>query len=65
MSASQDATARPTAEGWYEVKWEPDSEWTRVFLFEGGETWGFHENDDPESVELDVDSAKTLWRSAT
>lgn len=65
MNTTQDETARPTTEGWYEVKWEPGSEWTRVYLFEGGETWGVHENDDPESVELDVNPAETLWRSVT
>lgn len=54
---------RPTAEGWYWVQWELGDEWKRVYLFEGGDTWGNHENDDPESVELDVNPELTKWKA--
>jgi len=57
-------SSRPKSAGWYDVRWEPGDEWTRIWLFDGGECWGYSPNDDPESVFLDIaDSEKTLWKT--
>jgi len=57
-------SSRPKSAGWYDVRWEPSDEWTRIWLFDGGECWGYSPNDDPESVFLDIaDPEKILWKT--
>ena len=54
---------RPTEAGWYDVRWEPGDSWERVWLFDGGDTWGWSPTDDPEGVELDIrEPARTEWK---
>ena len=54
----------PTQAGWYDVKWEPGDNWERIWVFEGGETWGRGPNDDPEAIDLDVaDPNLTEWKT--
>ena len=61
--SAQPLPQRPTKAGWYEVQWEPGDKWEQVWLFEGGDCWGYSPDDDPESVVLDVDPTLTRWRT--
>ena len=44
---------RPTMAGWYDVKWERNDDWRRIWVFDGCECWGDSPTDDMESINLD------------
>lgn len=44
----------PKEAGWYDVQWEKDDEWVRIWNFELGECWGWDAGDDYESYNMDA-----------
>ncbi|RRY08839.1 hypothetical protein EGJ58_13145 [Brucella anthropi] len=57
----------PRDEGWYYVQWVPTEFPVRVWLWEGGELWGWNPNDDPETVKATANDngvaiANIRWR---
>lgn len=57
-------TSRPTTAGWYDVKWEPGDDWERIWVFDGGDCWGYAPHDDPEAINLDIAEPDLIeWRT--